>query len=61
MHDLTTPEGVAAHMSESKSEEDWNARCDQVKEANGGYPRFWFATVLASGLADKTLAAIISD
>ena len=61
MHDLTTPEGVAAHMSESTSEADWNKRCDEVKAANGGYPSFWFATVIMSGLADKTLGAGSSD
>ncbi|HEV7952113.1 MAG TPA: hypothetical protein VGO98_01955 [Candidatus Saccharimonadales bacterium] len=57
MKDLTTPEGVAAHMSESTSEADWNERCDEVEAANDGYPSFWFATVIMSGLADKTLGA----
>jgi hypothetical protein len=61
MQDLTTPEGVAAHMSESTSQDDWNKRCDQVKAANGGYPNFWFATVIMSGLADKTLGTGSSD
>ncbi len=54
MHDLTTPEGVAAYMSESLSEEDWNDRCDLVALANGGeLPVFWFATIISSGLARR--------
>lgn len=61
MNDLTTPKGVAAHMSESTSEADWNKRADEVTEANGGYPSFWFATVITSGLMDKTLGADSSD
>jgi len=50
MHDLTTPEGVKAYMSESTSEEDWNKRCEDVKSENGGYPSFWYSTVVESGL-----------
>ncbi len=62
MHDLTTPEGVSAHMSESMSRGDWNQRCDEVMAANNGdYPNFWFATIVLSGLADKTLGAGSSD
>ena len=57
MHDLTTPEGVVAHLSESTSEADWNKRCDEVKAVNDGYPSFWFTTVMKSGLADKILGA----
>lgn len=57
MDDLTTPEGVEAHMGASTSEQDWNKRCDDVKSANNGdYPSFWFPTVIMSGLAAKTQA-----
>jgi len=62
MHDLATPDGVTAHMSESTSEDDWNRRCDEVKAANGGgYPDFWYEKVILSGLLDKTLGAGSSD
>lgn len=48
---LKTVEGFASYMRGSKSEADWNARCDAVKAANGGkYPGDWFQTVIASGL-----------
>jgi hypothetical protein len=53
---LTTPEGIAAFMSAATSERDWNSRCDQIKAANGGYPSFWFATIILSGLAAKIAA-----
>jgi hypothetical protein len=52
--DLTTRDGVAALMRSSKSEEEWNANCDKVKAANQGYPDFWYATVILSGLAGDT-------
>lgn len=53
MNDLTTPEGLYAHMAASSSSDDWNDRAAQVKEANGGYPSFWWATVMASGLHEQ--------
>lgn len=55
MHDLKTPEGVAAHMSESTSVEDWNTRAMRVKTINGGYPDFWYEVVILSGIANKVL------
>lgn len=57
MHNLTTREGLAAHMEAAKSEQDWNDRCDAVKEANGGdYPNFWWDTIMMSGLASRVSA-----
>lgn len=52
--DLSTPQGVVAYMSAAKSEVDWNARCDAVKAANGGYPSFWFFEIVMSGVASRT-------
>lgn len=51
---LTTPEGVKAYMSQATSEQDWNNRCDAVKRANGGYPDFWYATIVLSGVMSAT-------
>lgn len=51
--DLTTPEGVRALMASSESEREWNDNCDKVKDANGGYPSFWFPEIMLSGLAAK--------
>lgn len=57
MPNLTTPEGVKQYMSGSVSESDWNKRCDDVKRANGGYPAFWFSTIIMSGFAARTQAS----
>lgn len=49
-----TPDQLAAFMSASTSEHDWNARCKVVKATFGGYPRFWFPAIILSGLAKRT-------
>ena len=51
---LTTVAGMVAHMSASTSADDWNRRRDEVKRANAGYPQFWFADVIMSGVASDT-------
>lgn len=54
---LTTPEGVAEYMTQATSAADWDARIAVVKTANGGgYPSFWFQTIIMSGLLSKTAA-----
>jgi hypothetical protein len=54
--DLITPEGVKALMESSTSEAEWNANCEKVKAANGGYPAFWYSTIVMSGLMGKVTA-----
>jgi hypothetical protein len=52
---LTTPRGVVAHMGDSLSEQDWEKRCNEVVQANGGeYPLFWHIVVVQSGLREDT-------
>lgn len=41
-------------MESSASESEWNANADKVKKANNGYPSFWHATIVLSGVAGKT-------
>jgi hypothetical protein len=43
-------------IKSASSEEDWNNKCDQVKSACGGYPDYWFAEIIASGLANEIKA-----
>lgn len=50
MNDLQTVEGVQALMRSSKSESEWNANCDKVKAANGGYPQFWYPAIILMGI-----------
>ncbi len=52
-NDLTTQHGVIALMESSASESEWNANCDKVKKANSGYPAFWYALIILSGLFDR--------
>jgi hypothetical protein len=48
--DLTKEAEVVQLMQGSKSEDEWNANCDQVKAANKGYPSFWWPAIVQSGL-----------
>jgi hypothetical protein len=48
-NDLTTEYGVKALMESSASESEWNANCDKVKRANGGYPGFWYRLIILGG------------
>jgi len=41
-----------ALMRSSESEQEWNDNCDEVKRRCGGYPGFWFAEIMLSGLAE---------
>jgi hypothetical protein len=38
-------------LRSAKNEIEWNAACDAVKKAHGGYPHDWFLKVMISGLA----------
>lgn len=44
-------------MQSSRSEDEWNANVDKVKEACNGYPDFWYGAIIASGLAEATARA----
>lgn len=41
----------------TKSSEDWDSACDDLKKANGGgYPKDWFVTMIASGKLNEIAA-----
>jgi hypothetical protein len=41
-------------LKNAKSEVEWNAICDGVKNSRGGkYPDDWYGKVILSGLAGK--------
>jgi len=48
---------VVELMKSSKSEREWNANCDKVKKACGGYPGFWFRAIILSGVLAQTQAS----
>ena len=50
-YDLTTEQGVVSYMRAATSENDWNVRCNAVKQANdGNYPEFWYVAIVQSGV-----------
>ena len=51
-----TEEQVIELMESSKSEKEWNANCDEVKQACGGYPDFWYQTIILTGMHKKVAA-----
>jgi len=43
-------------MRSSKTEDEWNQRCNTVKAAHGGYyPADWYEKIIASGLMQQTV------
>jgi hypothetical protein len=46
-----TKQEVIDLMSGSKTEKEWNENCDKVKAAFNGYPDFWYAEIVLSGIA----------
>lgn len=52
---------VVTLMKGSTSVDDWNDRADRVKAACGGYPDFWWAAIIQSGVADRTLKQFGAD
>lgn len=44
---------VVTLMESSRSEREWNANCDKVKAACGGYPEFWWSAIQVSGVAAR--------
>ncbi|KKN88442.1 hypothetical protein LCGC14_0250050 [marine sediment metagenome] len=52
---MMTKEYVLSLMGSSKNEHEWNANCDVVKREYGGYPDWWYAEIILSGLLRRTL------
>ena len=60
--DGTNEAQVINRLSSSKTKDDWNKTCNLVKQANnGGYPSWWYAKVVKSGLPDKTFGPGAGD
>jgi hypothetical protein len=52
-----TPEQMVELMESATSYEDWNAKCDQVKKAFGGYPNCWYDLIVAGNVAARVGAS----
>lgn len=51
-----TEQQVVELMESSDSEAEWGVNADKVKSACGGYPPFWFAAIVQSGVMAITTA-----
>jgi hypothetical protein len=47
---------VVALMESSQTEQQWNDNCDAVKREFGGYPEWWFLTIVISGVLKRVAA-----
>lgn len=56
-----TKEEVVKLMSSSQTEQEWNNNCDLVKKKCGGYPAFWYETIVMGGILRRTAARWNSD
>lgn len=45
---------VVQLMKSSTNATEWDNNCDKVKKACNGYPPFWYAAIISSGLFSKT-------
>ncbi len=52
-----TEQQVIDLMKSSTNEQEWNKNADEVKKACGGYPFFWFASIVTSGVMAETQAS----
>lgn len=53
---LDDKERVVALMESSRSEQEWNDNCDAVKAEFGGYPNWWYPTIIMSGVLKRVSA-----
>lgn len=57
---MMTQEEVVSLMQSSRNEIEWNNNADKVKRQCGGYPRFWFESIMLSGVANNVRNSWIS-
>ena len=50
-----TEKEVVDLMESSKSEKEWDANADKIREVYMGYPDFWFRAIVLSGLAHRNM------
>lgn len=53
---LDDKERVVALMESSRSEQEWSDNCDAVKAEFGGYPSWWYPTIVMSGVLRRVSA-----
>ena len=53
-----TESEVVALMESSKTLAEWDANCEKVRLACGGYPDFWQMAIVQSGLLMRVYARV---
>jgi hypothetical protein len=54
---MNITEAELLSLNRTKSEEEWNNVCDEIKQArDGAYPPDWWPVVMQSGLAREIMA-----
>jgi hypothetical protein len=43
-------------LNSANTEDAWNAACDEIKAAHGGYPPDWYPRVVMGGIMDRAQA-----
>jgi len=61
VENLTNKDVALQLLKSSKSEREWNNACDAIKDANSGYPSWWYQEIVLSGLVHEVAAAFGSD
>lgn len=53
--EVNSPDSLVRYMEQTTSLQDWDDRCDALKAALGGYPDYWYPTMIMSGEMDRIL------
>jgi len=56
-----TEQEVIDLMQSSKSLDEWNNNCLLVRARLGGYPPYWYRTIILSGLQERVFLACNAD
>ncbi len=56
MDEKMTQQELVTLMESSQTEKQWNDNCDHVNKTCGGYPGFWFKSIVMSGLMGRVSA-----
>lgn len=60
-NNLTSEDDVVKFMESSLTEEEWVQNAEMVKEANNGYPSFWYKAIMVDGVRKRTAARFGCD
>lgn len=56
MNDLTNEDQAVELLKSSQSARDWDTNVDGIRQANGGYPRWWYKAVILPGIEGQQIS-----